>query len=138
MRRRLLSGGVAVVLLATVAVSARQAGSALAEPAGSGRDEGARLHALFDQEGGRGLREAPVFASSLGDRRYNDRWEDLSLQAFARSQRKNRVVLRRLDRMRRDALPAAEQLNYDLFRRRYAESVEGYRFRQFLTPIGER
>jgi uncharacterized protein (DUF885 family) len=133
MRARPLSVGLAVVLFATLAVAARPA-------AADGRhgDEVARLHALFGAEWERTLRDEPVFASSLGDRRYNDRWEDLRPEAFARSQQKRRTVLRRLAGIRRDALPAAEQLNYDLFRRQYTEAVEGYRFHEFLTPIGER
>ena len=30
------------------------------------------------------LREAPTFAAHLGDKRYNDRWPDVSLPAIAR------------------------------------------------------
>jgi uncharacterized protein (DUF885 family) len=101
-------------------------------------DETARLHALFDQEWERVLKENPTFASSLGDRRYNRRWEDLSLRAVARSHRKNVAVLKRLARIRRAALPPAEQLNFDLFRARYRRAVEGYRFHEFVMPIGQR
>ena len=38
------------------------------------------LHAFFDAEWERGLRESPETASYHGDPRYNDRWTDLSLR----------------------------------------------------------
>ena len=38
-----------------------------------------QLYALFDAEWELNLRENPTFASFLGDKRYNDRWDDVSL-----------------------------------------------------------
>ena len=124
--------GLAIVVLATlIPVSPGPAGAGTARA-----DETARLHALFKQEWERILEEYPTFASSLGDRRYNRRWEDLSVGAADRSHRADLAALRRLGRIDRDALPAPEQLNYDLFRSGYRDSVEGYRFREFLMPVG--
>ncbi|HEV3365266.1 MAG TPA: DUF885 domain-containing protein, partial [Acidimicrobiia bacterium] len=132
MRTRLRLIGLAIVMVATLTpVSSGRAAAA------TGRtDETARLHALFDQEWERVLKENPTFASSLGDRRYNRRWEDLSVRAVARSHKAELAALKRLERIDRDALPAPEQLNYDLFQDGYRDSVEGYRFRDFLMPIG--
>jgi uncharacterized protein (DUF885 family) len=132
MRTRLRLIGLAIVMVATlIPVSPGPAAAA------TGRaDETTRLHALFDQEWERLLKENPTFASSLGDRRYNRRWEDLSVAAVTRSHKAELAALERLERIDRDALPASEQLNYDLFQSGYRDSVEGYRFRDFLMPIG--
>ena len=41
------------------------------------------LHALFDREWEWELAQDPLWASYLGDRRWNDRWEDISPSALA-------------------------------------------------------
>ncbi len=109
--------------------------SALMSGLASAADDSAALHALFDSEWERGLRESPINASYLGDDRYNDRWPDLSLAAFGASHDGDRAALERLHRIDRKALTQADQLNYDLFEREYLELVEGYRFRDFLVPV---
>lgn len=101
-------------------------------------DEVKKLHALFDAEWEHMMEVAPTWASHLGDRRYNDRWPDASLAAIDREHAHDRQVLAQIDAIRRDALPPAEQLNYDLFRLRYEQSVEGFRFGQHLIPIDQR
>ena len=51
------------------------------------------LHALFESEWERGLRENPVGASYQGDARYDDHWPDLSADALARSHAADQAVL---------------------------------------------
>jgi uncharacterized protein (DUF885 family) len=93
------------------------------------------LHQLFDAEWERGLRENPVAASYLGDRRYNDLWPDLSLKAIEASHRADRAALDALRAIDRAALSPADQLNRDLFERELGERIEGFRFRGFLVPL---
>jgi uncharacterized protein (DUF885 family) len=90
------------------------------------------LHALFDSAWERDLEESPQLATSLGDPRYNDRWDDLSLAAFERRNAADQRVLDHLARIPRDELPAAEQLNYDLFKREYQNRIEAHALRAFL------
>jgi uncharacterized protein (DUF885 family) len=70
--------------------------------------------------------------------RWNDRWSDRSLAAFARHNKHNHEVLERLAAIDRASLAPADQLNYDLFRRDYQESVEGYKFHWFLMDFNQR
>ncbi len=42
------------------------------------------LHDLFAREWEYGLQQSPTRASQLGDRRWNDRWRDVSLEAIKR------------------------------------------------------
>jgi uncharacterized protein (DUF885 family) len=96
------------------------------------------LHQLFDQEWERTLRENPTFASTLGDRRWNDQWSDASLEAIERSHAADVAVLDKIDHFDASALPAQERVNYEIFKRQYGESVQGYAFRTFLMPIDQR
>lgn len=96
------------------------------------------LHQLFEEEWEWTMREYPTFASSLGDRRYNDRWADVSLAAYERRHRHRLDVLERLKRINRDPLSEADRLNYDLFRKDLEQAVEGHKFRDYLLPINQR
>jgi uncharacterized protein (DUF885 family) len=99
-------------------------------------DEGQRLHAFFAEEWERGLRENPESASFEGDRRYNDRWTDRSLDAIAASEAADREALARLKRFDRSKLIPADQLNYDTFLWLQDKTVQRQTFREYLQPIG--
>ena len=96
------------------------------------------LHQLFDQEWERTLREDPTFASTLGDRRYNDQWPDSSLAAIERSHAADVAVLDKISHFDASTLPSPERVNYEIFKRQYGERVQGYAFRSFLRPIDQR
>jgi len=98
----------------------------------------AALHALFDAEWDYNMQQSPEWASELGDRRWNDRWSDDSLESYARRHQHNQEVLARLAKIDRARLSSADQLNYDLFKKRYEDSVEGYKFHGFLLRLNQR
>jgi uncharacterized protein (DUF885 family) len=81
----------------------------------------ADLHALFDREWERDLKDNPLLATYRGDTRYDDRWPDISPAAQAARNAADAKVLEELDRLPRDQLSPAEQLNYDLFRYEYED-----------------
>lgn len=110
---------------------------AQSHPAAQSADTKA-LHALFEAEWDYSMQQSPETASDLGDRRWNDRWSDESLVAYARRYVHNREILGDLKKINRTNLSAADQLNYDLFQKNYERSVEGYKFRQFLIPLNQR
>ena len=96
------------------------------------------FRALLDEHWEWQLREDPVSASRLGDRRWNDQWTDISLEAVERRQREEREFLRRLRLIDSGALTESDQLNYDLFRRELENSVDGQQFNAHLMPISQR
>lgn len=98
----------------------------------------AELHRLLDAEWARTLQESPETATYLGDPRYNDRWSQPTLEAFAASHAADRAALQRLQQIPRDALSPEDQLNHDLFRHQLEDAIEAYRFRQFLIPMNQR
>jgi uncharacterized protein (DUF885 family) len=91
-----------------------------------------QLHALFERTWQWELSESPTSASALGDMRWNDRWDDLSLAAFERRQAHRQGVLRELAAISRDELSAADQTNYDVFKYQYNTTVEAYAHRFHL------
>src|SRR5579864_8632401 len=95
------------------------------------------LHDLFAAEWDYDMQQSPESASSLGDRRWNDRWSDESLEAYARRNQHHKDVLARLAKIDRSQL-SADQLNYDLFQKRYQDRIEGYKFHWFLMSFNQR
>ncbi len=96
------------------------------------------LHALFDRTWDYEMEQHPTRASSLGDRRWNDRWGDDSPAAVEARHRHDQDVLKELATISRADLPPADQINYDLFKRQYEMRVEGHRFHWYLVPLNQR
>jgi uncharacterized protein (DUF885 family) len=92
------------------------------------------LQATFVREWDYEMQRNPVWASLLGDRRYNDRWDDLTPEAIAHDHQHDVAVLEQLRKIDRARLSPKDQLNYDLFRRMYQTWVDEYRFRWYLLP----
>ena len=117
------------LLLAVVLLSLTPA--LRADPAGD-------FAALLDEVWQWRLAAYPTFASDLGDKRYNDRWEDLSLDAIERRQDELREFLRRLYLIDRTALDEDGKLNYELFRRDLQNTVDEAGFKGYLMPFDHR
>jgi uncharacterized protein (DUF885 family) len=96
------------------------------------------LHDLFATEWDYDMQQRPEEASTQGDRRWNDRWTDESLAAHAQRHQHYQEVLAALAKIDRSTLSPADQINYDLFQKRYADRVEGYKFHWFLLPLNQR
>ena len=101
-------------------------------------DPGEDLAALLAEAWEWQVSENPVFASQLGDRRKNDQWQDLSLEAITRQHEDQRAFLRRLRAIDSSALTAADQLNYYLFRRELERSIDGHQYKDYLMPMSQR
>jgi prolyl oligopeptidase len=84
------------------------------------------------------LSENPVLASRLGDRRYNDKWTDMSIEAIEKRQREQRQFLDRLLAIDSSELGDNDRLNYELFRRDLQNDIDGARFRSYLMPVSHR
>jgi len=84
------------------------------------------------------LKENPMMASGLGDRRYNDQWTDNSIQGIKRRQDETREFLRRVYAIDRNALSEDDQLNYELFRRSLQDRVDLFKFDSHLVPFYQR
>ena len=133
MARLLLTLSVAFVLLSTTIVAASGPRKMNAPQSAS-----TEFKALLDAEWEYGLQRNPVFASLLGDRRWNDRWEDRSLDAIKANEDHIRATHRRMRAIDRSALSAADQLNYDLYLHETETDLQASELRLYLLPVNQR
>ncbi len=93
---------------------------------------------LLDEHWEWTLASAPVMASTLGDRRRNQDWGDMSLAAIETRRQDTRDFLRRVYAIERSALNEADQLNHELFRRHLEDQVDEYQYNAHLLPFSQR
>jgi len=94
--------------------------------------------ALMDEAWEAQLASSPLFASRLGDRRYNQLWTDLTISAIETRQQQTRDFLRRAYVIDRNSLSEDQQLNYELFRRTLQDDVDAFQFNAHLMPLHHR
>jgi uncharacterized protein (DUF885 family) len=95
------------------------------------------LHDLFAAEWDYQMEQRPTWASSLGDRRWNDRWSDSSLDAIYQRHNHDIATLTKLTKIDRAALSPSDQLNYDLFKKDYENDIEDFQYRWYLLPLNQ-
>ncbi len=100
--------------------------------------ETTRLHALFDHEWDYNLSRNPTWASVLGDRRWNDQWNDLSLAGIEKHGAHQRDVLKELRVIARGKLSADDRLNFDLFEKNLENQIAELPIGLHLMPINQR
>ncbi len=96
------------------------------------------FHALLDEHWEWTLDNHPETASWLGDKRGNDRWTDLGLQAIEARHVAEREFLRRTYAINADALSDEDRLNHELFRRELQDDVDEFQFNGHLIPFAHR
>jgi uncharacterized protein (DUF885 family) len=136
-RTVLLSVAIAAAL-STLPVQARPPAGATAAAATDQNEAARALHRFFEEEWERSLRDSPETATHRGDRRYNDRWTDLGLEAIARREAADREALARLRAIDRAQLSPADRLNYDVFAWQLERDVERQKYREYLRPLSQR
>lgn len=101
------------------------------------RDASKTLHELFAAEWDYLMEQYPTWASGLGDRRWNDRWSDISLSAIVKRHDHDVETLAKLTKIERARLSTADQLNYDLFKKNYENEIDQFQYRWYLLPINQ-
>ena len=101
-------------------------------------DAARALQRLLEDEWEWTMRENPTFASTLGDRRYNDRLDDVSLENIERRQQHRLETRKRLRAIDRAKLSEADRLNYDLFAKDLDADIEQHKFKLYLLPVNQR
>jgi len=104
-------------------------------PAAAPASESERLHRLFELSWESRLRETPEFATYIGFPGHNDRWSDFSPAGIERRQALLREQLKTAQVIDRKRLTPAEQVDLDLFIRRLASQIEGFRFPSELLML---
>ncbi len=112
-------------------------GLVLAVPAALRAQEDARtlLHALFDEAWAFELEENPLFATSVGEHRYNDRLPSVAAEDQARRAAARRAFLERLRAIDRSVLDVVDRVSYDMFARQLEDDLTEFEFRAYEIPL---
>src|SRR5688572_8564669 len=142
MRFDLMLAACAATLLAACAADPTQAPADPSPPApapvAEARPDSQRLHALVDEYFEQQLELYPLLATSIGDPRYNDRFEvSIAPEWRARAERVERDALARLGTIDRSRLAGQDLLSYDVFKSARELEIEGYRFPDHLLPLNQ-
>jgi uncharacterized protein (DUF885 family) len=95
------------------------------------------LNTIFSDYWEDWLQHNPEFASSIGDKRYNDQLSDYSVQAYNESLARGRVFLNRLGQVDTTGMSAQEQLSKDVLVRQLVELQEEARFKPWEMPVNQ-
>lgn len=95
------------------------------------------LEAFFAEEWDKQMEKSPLWASSVGDLRWNDRLGDFSLAAIERQQRHEREALTRLRELPVVGLSARNRENREIYLGQLEDAVAGQRFPYALMPVNQ-
>ncbi len=110
--------------------------SAAASPA----DLDARRKALNDllhEQWEYTMRTSPIYASILGDKRYNDQLDDFSQKAIDDNLEQSRRFLARFEAIDTTGFPDQEVLNKQLMLRDLKSGLDGARFKSWEMPVNQ-
>src|SRR5215813_1086833 len=93
------------------------------------------LATLFADDWQYHLSRSPTYASILGDRRWNDRWDDLSLAGLEADHQHDVAFLDKLAKVAKGKLSDADQLNVELLGREHRERVEAWALGLQYLPL---
>ncbi|NVM77046.1 uncharacterized protein (DUF885 family) [Duganella sp. SG902] len=97
----------------------------------------ATLNQLIKEQWEYTMRNSPEWASLLGDKRYNDKWSDLSQAGIDADIKASADFLKRFEAVDTTGFPLQEQLNRELMVRQLRQSVEGARFKDWEMPLAQ-
>ena len=95
------------------------------------------LGALFNDYWEESLERSPEFASTLGDKRYNDRISDYSIKAENEWLAHMQNYMLRLAAIDPDGLSDQEKISRDLLLRQFAEAQEAQEFKEWEMPLNQ-
>src|SRR3954451_12967790 len=93
----------------------------------AGQSDAVRAHELFKIRWEYSMYESPEMATYYGYHEPNDRWTDYSPAAIERRKQEPSSALKVIQTIHREKLTAADQLNYDLFKKDLERGIEGNR-----------
>ncbi len=95
------------------------------------------LNSVFSDYWQQQLKDSPEFASTLGDKRYDDQLTDYSVAGYNAHLERDRAFLDRLGAIDTTGLPEQEDLSKDLLVRRLVDEQEEARFKPWEMPVNQ-
>ncbi len=139
MSRFRLTSLVASTLLLLIPVSGLTSQVASAAPVQAATLEANRkaLNVVFDDYWEDNLKHSPEFASTIGDKRYNDKISDYSVKAFNEGLAREQSFLMRLAAIDTAGLTDQEKVSRELLLRHFAEDAEAADFKEWEMPLNQ-
>ena len=95
------------------------------------------LNQIFTDYWEDNLAHSPEFASTLGDKRYNDQISDYSVKAYNESLEREQNFLMRLATIDTTGLSDQEKISRDLLLRQFADDQEAAEFKEWEMPVSQ-
>ena len=95
------------------------------------------LNSVFSDYWEQQLKDSPEFASTLGDKRYDDQLSDYSVAAYNAHLERDRAFLDRLGAIDTIGLPQQAQLSKEVLVRNLVDEQEEARFKPWEMPISQ-
>lgn len=122
-----------ILIVSNPSILIGQAGDS--PPAVEHDDPTEQLHHLFEEDWEYRLQQYPLFATFVGVHRYNNKLPDVSIETKKRELEQEKKFLTRLQSIDREALNAADQLNYDIFEQVRKRQINEIEHQAYLIPI---
>jgi len=103
----------------------------------NGSSASRQLQGLFADEWEFEMKEYPLFATSTGDNRFNDKLPSVSEADAIRQNQQNIRFLDQLAAIDRSKLAPPEVLDYDIFKRRREDGRKWFEFQTYLMPVSQ-
>ncbi len=129
----LILPAIAMALFSSLALLCAQDDAKLAPV----EDRRKTLNALFDQYWQALLEKYPEFASTIGDKRYNDKSTDLSVKAINSWLEREQNWMLKLAAIDPTGLSDAEKTSREMLLRDFAEDLEASEFKEWEMPIDQ-
>jgi len=123
----------AVVLVVPAAARAQAAAPSAGQVEGNRKE----LNSIFKDYWEDRLRYEPEFASTLGDKRYNDQLTDYSVKAFNEGLEREQKLLMRLGAVDVAGLTDQEKISRELLLREFVEDQEAADFKEWEMPVNQ-
>jgi uncharacterized protein (DUF885 family) len=95
------------------------------------------LNQLFDDYWQDNLKHSPEFASTIGDKRYNDQISDYSVKAYNESLAREQGFLMRLAAIDTAGFTSQEVISRDLLLRQFTDDQEAEQFKEWEMPLNQ-
>jgi uncharacterized protein (DUF885 family) len=101
-------------------------------------EESQKLNKIFEEYFEELIQLFPIYASYIGDKRYDDKLEN-DISEEHRNQQKELFdrYLSRISEIDRNLLQGQDRLSYDIFKRDMILSLEGFQFNDHLIPVNQ-
>ena len=93
---------------------------------------------LLDKEFTKSIEDNPIYASYMGDLRFNTLWPDYSIEKINKDHEHTLKVIEELEMMSVDDFSDENKLNYRLFLDGYKNSADKHQYQIYLLPFSHR